>query len=148
MTEIVGTILCATRGGESSHNTQDYAIKMAKEREVDVLFLYVSNVEFLRNVAPVKYHDVQEELDKMGEFLLLMAQERANAQGVEASTIVKSGIFKDALIEAAQETQAGLIVLGTPASDNLIEREYLDALVLELKEQTDIDAIIVQGNKL
>lgn len=81
MTEIVGTILCATRGGESSHNTQDYAIKIAQERDVDILFLYVSNVEFLRNVAPVKYQDVQEELDKMGEFLLLMAQERAKAQG-------------------------------------------------------------------
>lgn len=145
MTEIVGTILCATRGGESSRNTQDYAIKIAQERHVDVLFLYVSNVEFLRNVAPVKYHDVQDELDKMGEFLLLMAQERAKAQGVAASIIVKSGAFNEALIEAAQETQAGLIVLGTPAKDNLTERHYLDALVIELKEQTGIDAVIVEN---
>lgn len=144
MTEIAGTILCATRGGESSHNTQDYAIKIAKERDVDILFLYVSNVEFLRNVAPVKYQDVQEELDKMGEFLLLMAQERAKAQGVAATAIVKSGIFKESLIEAAQETKASLIVLGTPAKDNLLERQYLDDLVLELKEQTGIEAVIVE----
>ena len=143
MTDIVGTILCATRGGKPSLHTQQYAIKMAKERDVDVLFLYVSNVEFLHNVAPVKYQDVQEELDNMGEFLLLMAKERAEKQGVTASIIVKSGVFRDALIETAKDTQASMIVLGTPAEDSLIAREYLESLIVELKEETGIEATIV-----
>lgn len=147
MTDIVGTILCATRGGEHSLNTQQYAIKTAKARDVDVLFLYVSNVEFLHNVAPVKYHDMQEELDKMGEFLLLMAKERAEKQGVTASTIVKSGVFRDALIETAKETQASMIVLGTPGEDSLTAREYLDDLVEELKAETGIDATIVEDEE-
>lgn len=143
MTNIVGTILCATRGGQHSLKTQQYAIKMAKERDVDVLFLYVSNVEFLHNVAPVKYLDMQEELDNMGEFLLLMAKERARKQGVIADTIVKSGVFRDALIETAKETQASMIVLGSPGEASLTEREYLEDLIVELKAETGIEATIV-----
>lgn len=146
MANIVGTILCATRGGETSLNTQAYAIEMAKSRKVDVLFLYVSNIEFLHNVAPVKYKDMQEELDNMGEFLLLMAKERAEKQGVTADTIVKSGVFRDALIETAKETQASMIVLGTPAEDSLTAREYLDELVVELKTETGIDVTIVEDD--
>lgn len=142
MTDVVGTILCATRGGEASHHTQQYAIEMAKSRNVDVLFLYVSNVEFLHNVAPVKYQDVQEELDKMGEFLLLMAKERAEQQGVSASTIVKSGVFREALIATAAETQASLIVLGKPEEHNLTERAFLENLIAELKEKTGVEAVI------
>lgn len=144
MTRIEGTILCATRGGESSLNTQQYAIDMAREREVDVLFLYVSNVEFMHNVPAVKLHDLQAELDKMGEFLLLMAKERAGKQGVAAETIIKRGHFREALIETAQHTTASLIVMGTPADDSITARAYLDRLKHNLEDETGIEVTIVE----
>ena len=42
---MANTILCPTRGGQASYPNQDLAIAIAKEREVEILFLYITNVE-------------------------------------------------------------------------------------------------------
>ena len=78
----MGTILCATRGGEDSLRTQDAVIARAKEQGADILFLYAADVEFLGKTASGVRTDVmQQEMDRMGTFLLVMACERAAAQG-------------------------------------------------------------------
>jgi hypothetical protein len=70
------TILRPTRGGEASYPNQDRAIKLAKERDADLLLLYVANVHFLDRLAGPVIVDVETELEEMGEFLLALAQER------------------------------------------------------------------------
>ena len=50
-------ILCPTRGGKGSYPNQDRAIAIAKERNAEVLFLYITNVEFLGlTAAPILRH--------------------------------------------------------------------------------------------
>ena len=44
----MSTILCATRGGEQSYATQDAAIALAKERRARLVYIYVTDVDFLR----------------------------------------------------------------------------------------------------
>ena len=78
-------ILCATRGGEASSKTEYRAIELAKERGDTLLFLYIVNKHFLDKTAAPIVVDVDDELSDMGEFLLLMARERAEQQGVNAS---------------------------------------------------------------
>ena len=80
----MGTILCATRGGEESYCTQDQAIALAIEQGDTLVFLYVVDTHFLDNTAAPIMIDVEDELYNMGKFLLLMAQERAREQGVDA----------------------------------------------------------------
>jgi hypothetical protein len=53
----------------------------------------------------------------MGEFLLVMAQERAQAQGVEATFIVRHGDLRAELKAAAQLPEVEMVVLGKPAGD-------------------------------
>ncbi len=138
------TILCATRGGEASIQTQMKAIELARERGADLLFLYVADVEFLDHMAGAIVVDVASELENMGEFLLLMAKERAEEQGVTAHTVVKRGKFRQALIEAAQESGASLIVLGSPGEDTGITRpEFLQELARSIAEEVGIETIIV-----
>ena len=108
----MGRILCATRGGEASRRTQDAAIALAKERGDELVFLYVADSSFLNNTAAPLVIDVESRLVKMGEFQLLMAQERAAAQGVSARTIVREGKLRAGLVGAARELQVDLIVLG------------------------------------
>ena len=53
------TILCPTRGGKESHPNQDYAINLAKERKVDLMFLYVSNIQLISRAGPPIVVDIE-----------------------------------------------------------------------------------------
>jgi nucleotide-binding universal stress UspA family protein len=108
----MGRILCATRGGEASRRTQDAAIALAREQGDELIFLYVADSSFLNQMAAPLVIDVESRLVKMGEFQLLMAQERAAAQGVSAQTIVREGKLRAELVGAARELEVDLIVLG------------------------------------
>ena len=108
----MGRILCATRGGEASYRTQDAAIALAKEQGDELIFLYVADSSFLNQTAAPLVVDVESRLVKMGEFLLLMAQERAAAQGISAQTVVREGRLRAELVGVARELEADLVVLG------------------------------------
>jgi hypothetical protein len=85
----MGRILCATRGGEASPHTQDAAIAKAKEASDELVFLYIYGVKFLGHAKYTLRSDVvMEELDRMAEFLMAMAIERAKQQGVRARYVV------------------------------------------------------------
>ena len=139
----MATILCATRGGEASIRTQEYAIAQAKERQADIVFFFVFDVKFLSHTgAPIMLNVAATELEHMGEFLLLMAKERAENAGVQASTLTKYGVFNEALIEAAEEIDAQLIILGSPGEGAVTERGNLEKLVESVQERTGIDTVI------
>jgi nucleotide-binding universal stress UspA family protein len=141
-------ILCPTRGGEGSYPNQDRAIAIAKARGVGVLFLYISNVEFLDLTASPVLVDVEHEMDEMGEFMLAMAQERAEKVGVPASAIIKHGRFREALIEAIREFQIDTVVLGSSAGGTgIVTMSYVEDLIDEISGKTGVEFIVVdQGN--
>lgn len=137
-------ILCATRGGEASYRTQDAAIALAKERSDTLLFLYVVDIHFLDKTAAPIVVDVGNEVTKMGEFLLLMAQERAAEQGVTATTICRRGEFREELKKTALEEDVSLVVLGRPAGDeSIFHLVGLQAFAAEIETETGVPTRIV-----
>ncbi len=144
------TILRPTRGGEASSPNQDRAIAIAKERDADLLFLYVSNVHFLNRVASAVLVDVEAELDELGEFLLTMAQERAEMAGVRATTTTRRGDFRQALADVIEEhAEITMVVLGTAAGGTgVIPPGYLEDLVQELLTETGVEVILVDGGEV
>jgi nucleotide-binding universal stress UspA family protein len=138
-------ILCATRGGEASRRTQDAVIAMAKEAGASVLFLYVVDVEFLRLTARgVRPDVVTAEMERMGEFLLAMACERAVAQGVEAEICLRHGPLIQALESAAREEGADAIAFGRPAGlDSSFSLADLEQLAARIEEDTGIKTYIL-----
>jgi nucleotide-binding universal stress UspA family protein len=139
----MGKILCATRGGEASYRTQDKAIALAKERGDTLLFLYVADLHFLDKTAASIVVDVGNEVTKMGEFLLLMAQERAREAGVEASLITREGDVREQIKAAAVEEGVDLVVLGRPTDEaSRFKLEALRAFAAEIEEETGISAVI------
>jgi nucleotide-binding universal stress UspA family protein len=140
----MGKILCATRGGEASYRTQDKAIALTKERGDTLLFLYVADLHFLDKTAASIVVDVGDEVTKMGEFLLLMAQERAREAGVEASLITRQGDVRQQIKAAAVEEDVDLVVLGRPADESSrFKLEALQAFAAEIEEETGIRAVIL-----
>lgn len=137
-------ILCATRGGEASIKTQQRAIELAKERGAKLVFIFVADVRFLEHYTAPRVPAMEGEMEHLGEFLLLMAKERAEKEGVEADFTVRKGAFREALIEAANEIGASLIVLGRPADEGLTTLEYLEnKLIPAVKEETGCDVMVV-----
>lgn len=137
-------ILCATRGGEASYHTQDAAIALAQERGADLLFLYVVNIDFLDKTARAVRPDVVEaEMEKLGQFLLALAQERARKEGVAAGTILRRGSLREELKAAAREQQVDLVVLGAPAAEgSYYSLADLSIVAKEIEAQTGIPVSI------
>ncbi|MBN1657271.1 MAG: universal stress protein, partial [Anaerolineae bacterium] len=133
-------ILCATRGGEASIRTQEAVIAMAKKTDATIVFLYVVDVEFLRLTARgVRPEVVMLEMERLGEFLLAMAVERAQVQGVQAEMVVRRGTLLDALISVAREESIDTIALGRPAgTDSSFSLADIEALAARIEADTGI----------
>jgi nucleotide-binding universal stress UspA family protein len=137
-------ILCATRGGEASYRTQDAVIERAKRDGSEILFLYVVDLDFLSKTARAIRPDVvQNELERMGSFLLAMACERAAKQGVEAQPILRNGALAEALMEVAREEAVTLIAFGRPAKEGVFQLAGLQALTRQIEKETGIPTEII-----
>ena len=142
-------ILCPTRGGKASYPNQDRAIAIAKERGADLIFLYITNVEFLGLSTGYKVIDVEHEIDELGEFMLTMAQERAENEGVHTITAVRRGTFSEALKVVVQEHEVETVVIGSSAGGTgVITLEYVEDLIQEITCETDVEFIIVDQGEV
>jgi nucleotide-binding universal stress UspA family protein len=140
----MSVVLCATRGGEASIQTQRRAIEIAKERAEKLIFIFVADTRFLEHYTAPRVPAMEEEIVKMGEFLLLMAKERAEKAGVEADFTVRTGQFKASLIDAAKEFEASVVVLGRPADNNITTIEYLEnQLGPAIREEAGAETMVV-----
>jgi nucleotide-binding universal stress UspA family protein len=142
-------ILCPTRGGKDSYPNQDRAIAIAKERGAEVLFLYVTNVEFLGLTAAPKLIDIEDELDEMGEFMLTMAQERAEKASVNALALVQRGHFREVLIDVIEEHDIDTVVLGSSAGGTgMVTAAYVHNLADEISGKTGVEFIVVDRGEI
>jgi nucleotide-binding universal stress UspA family protein len=87
---------------------------------------------------------VAEEMSHMGEFLLAMAQERAQKQGVAANYLLRRGEFRDELKAAACEGEVDLVVLGKPAgTESAFVPADLEAFAAEIESETGVETRII-----
>ena len=141
----MGMILCATRGGEESYPTQDAVIALAKEQGDELVFLYVVDISFLDQTAGAIVVDVESSLEKLGQFQLVMAQERAAAQGLEVQAIVRQGQLAAELAEVAKEIEATLIVLGgSTGPDAAFQNSTLQTFAADLQIETGVEVRVLE----
>lgn len=135
-------ILCAIRGGEASQRIQDIGIDLAKERGEEIVFLYVVNTEFLDTASTVMLETLTTEMEKLGEFLLLMAQERARKQDVRASSIIRHGYLREEFEAAASAPDISTVLLGKPGEDALFSMKSLEAVAAEIEKKCQVEVLI------
>ena len=140
----MGRILCATRGGVGSYETQDAAVTLARDRGDELLFIYVVDTSFLNQTAAPLVVDVETRLAKMGRFQLTMAQERAAARGIQAQALVRRGPLRTELAAAARELEVDLIVLGHPVNEGAVfDEAALQSLASWLEKEAGIKVLIL-----
>lgn len=139
----MGKILCATRGGEASWRTQDEAINLAKERGDELIFLYVADMSFLDKTAAPVVVDAEGGVERMGEFLLAMAQERAREKGLEVQVVIREGKTREEIKKAVEELEVDTIVLGLPAEGGVFREESIRSFARDIEEETEAEVVLV-----
>ena len=140
----MGIILCATRGGEASQRTQNAAIALAKKREDELAFLYIIDLKFLDKTAAPIMVDVENELAELGNFLLLVAKERAIEKGIKTRTLCRKGNVRTEIKKAVLDTNATMVVLGSPEDESsAFQLSNLEAFADEIQTETGAEVKIV-----
>ena len=143
------TILCPTRGGQASYPNQEKAIALASERKARLIFLYVYNIQFLHHLSAPIIADVEEEMDDLGEFLLAMAQEKAELAGVEAEAVVRHGVYNHAVEEVIHENQVNTLIMGTASTpQGYTDERFIQRLVADLQAATNVEVLIVRNGEV
>jgi len=142
----MATILCPTRGGKESHPNQDFAINLAKDRGAELVFLYVSDIQFLKRAGPPIIVNIEQEMAEVGDFLLSMAQERAEKAGVNTRAILRSGDFNEVLREVISENEIDTVVLGSASGErSIVSLEHLQELSETMGRDLGVKFYVLQN---
>lgn len=145
----MATILSPTRGGESSVLNQDRAIALAKERNAELIFLYVSDVQFDDELPQETLVNVGAELEDLGQFILSMAKERAIQEDQQVETLVLSGNFQQVLDKVIQENNVDMLILGSPVeAGSFTTPVFLQKLSSELANKYSLEVILLRAGEI
>jgi len=104
------------------------------------------NAEFMKDTTELsRIPKAEEEVQHMGEFLLLAAQERAREAGIEAETICRRGNVRESIEKVVKEVDAEILVLGLPLKDTRERRFSLSRLqefAQHIEEETGVRVVI------
>lgn len=138
-------IVCAIRGGASSQPTIRQAILTAKKHNLPICFLYVLNLDFLMRATQSRTQTITEEMQELGEFILLAAQAQAERQDVAAEGVIREADgVEEAIIGLCHEVGARYVVLGRPraaAAENVFTHEQLDEFGRHIQRETGAEVI-------
>jgi nucleotide-binding universal stress UspA family protein len=143
----MGPIVCATRGGEASHRTQERAIALAKERDTELTFLCVVDASFAGPVNERLAAALSDELRRLGRSLLNIAEARARERGVAAQTACICGPVWEGIEAYLHQANASTLVIGSPRFD-VTHRAFGLGDVLDfaetVRQNTGAEVIIVE----
>jgi nucleotide-binding universal stress UspA family protein len=139
-------IVCATRGGEASRVAQDHAIQLAKQGDEELVFFYVADTGVLEHTSDTRPHEIARNLSRMGEFILTIAQERAQEAGFQkVSWVCRLGTMREELKAYLLETGADKLVLGRPVAqgvEQVFTQTGLDEFAAELEADTGVQVFM------
>ncbi|WP_420629772.1 universal stress protein [Candidatus Leptofilum sp.] len=143
----MGSIVCATRGGEGSRAAQMAAIERAKTLDKPLIFLYVVDPHSLDDDIDASMKDALfTELNWMGETLLRIAQKRADAAYLGTEVRIRKGKVRDEITRFVKDAQAELLVLGAPrgTTANVFGDDAIERLAEWVEAQTAVSVEIVR----
>jgi nucleotide-binding universal stress UspA family protein len=143
-------IICAIRGGPDSQPTIEKAISLAKEVSLPLYFLYVVNLDFLSHTQSSRVSTISEEMGEMGEFILLIAQQKASKQGITAEGVVRHGKVREEIINLSKELTADYVVLGLPLGQEEADIFAVDRIKefgRAIEEETGASVVLAGGKE-
>jgi nucleotide-binding universal stress UspA family protein len=143
-------IVCAVRGGPDSRPTIAKAIALAKESGLALYFVYIVNIDFLDHTIRSRVQTISQQMQQMGEFILLTAQATAKRKGIEAQGVVRHGNVTQEISSLCHEIKADYLVIGRPKfhqEDSLFTETLLTEFIERVEEQTGARVILPEANE-
>ncbi len=143
----MSSIVCAIRGGPNSLPTIQRAINLAKETQMPLHFLYVVNLDFMAHTSSSRTRVITHELEQMGDFILLNAQETARSENVGAEVHIRHGNITDEIIDASHELGAAYVVLGQPRGQeeaDIFTLERMKAFIQHIEEESGAEVVLTE----
>jgi nucleotide-binding universal stress UspA family protein len=138
-------IVCAIRGRPASRSTINRSIQLAKDTNLKLHFLYVVNLDFLTHTTSSRIHNISEELEEMGEFIVLNAKAEAEKKGITTEGFVRNGQVGDEIIKFCKEIHADYMVLGKPQEQrnrNLFTTERINIFAKNIEDESGVKIIM------
>lgn len=151
MKPIVKKILVAISGSNSSINAAKYAIMLAKTFKWELSVVYVIDTTTLKELLLSKIfieeesNEYEKNLEANGVRYLSYVEELAKKKSIKINKILKRGSIASMIMEASEDEDADLIILGGWEVDrskrDLISKAHMDLLmdskksVLIMKEE-------------
>jgi nucleotide-binding universal stress UspA family protein len=139
-------IVCATRGSEASRRTQERAIALAQERGDPLIFVFIVDTALVRPANKDLADIVVDELERLGQRLLCIAQARAREQGVEAEMAIRHGGVQQGVESFLREVNAGTLVIGAPrsgAEHPAFDPSAMDEFAERIRSSIGVEVIVV-----
>ena len=151
MPEKLKHIVCAVRGRPQSRDPVTRAIDLALESDAKLTFFYVVDAEFhAHSTMGGPLSVIYGELVAMSEFAMLILCDRARRRGVsQVDYVIRVGNVRKQLRRFAIETEAEVLVMGTPGSGAgrpTFKSAEFDAFVASLEQEADLKVVVVASD--
>ena len=142
----MGSIVCATRGGAGSRAVQQAAISLARERDRELVFLFVIDPANLVKEEAELVVAVRDELLFLGQSLLRIAKKRAANNQVAAEIVVREGSVRDEIAKYLGESSAELLLLGAPrgTTANIFGDDVIEQFAQDISRDTGVEVEIIR----
>jgi nucleotide-binding universal stress UspA family protein len=138
-------IVCATRGGQGSRAAQFQAIRIARERQARLAFLYIVDIHSLGAVDEKLVAAVHAELQWLGKAMLQVARQRAQQLGLDVDVAIREGTVREAMITYLRESQASLLLLGAPrGTSDQFGDDAIEKFARSIEEETGVPVLVVR----
>ncbi|MDR0389578.1 MAG: universal stress protein [Spirochaetaceae bacterium] len=120
---LISKIVVAVSGSDASISAAKYAILMAKLYHSHLSAVYVIDTATIRQLTlskifvPEESQEYEKNLEAGGERYLSFVEELARAKGVKIEKEMRRGAVYTEIINAADERNANLIILGGRGKD-------------------------------
>jgi nucleotide-binding universal stress UspA family protein len=138
MKGLLQTVVVAVSGSEASINAAKYGIVMAKVYKCRLLVVYVVDTATLKELLLSKIFvedesaEYEKSLERNGTRYLDYVVDLARKKGVEVEALLRKGAISTEIVEAADENDADLVLLGgfeeKPSFRDTISRHHREIM--------------------
>jgi nucleotide-binding universal stress UspA family protein len=139
----INKILCPVDFFPASKSAGDYAIALAKNYDAGLMFLHVvSPMAATGYEVPFNLKDFIETMTKAANAELRKLCKRAEAKGVRAEPIIRTGDVDLEIRDLTKESKADFVVMGTHGRRGL-ERWFIGSVTERLLRRTTVPLLAI-----
>ncbi len=140
----ISKILVPTDGSEPSMHAAEFAIKLGKKFNAEIITVYVIDRLIIDEVSKVhEKQELEEEIKRKAERSLNYVVKSAQIEGLKATSVLLEGQPYDQIIRQAETLNVDIIVMGTTGRRGM-ERILIGSVAERVIEYAPCPVLVVK----